>query len=117
MVSPCFQIIFSKGSTIDPEFDNYGACMRLASIKFYFVLMTNAFFFFQQSVSEDLLCAFELLKPLDGAALRKEMTKAKRKRYVKKNLIRSRTNILHQCNGYCFLNLCRVKLEVPDIHP
>lgn len=31
------------------------------------------------SVSEDLLCAFELLKPLDGAALRKEMTKAKRK--------------------------------------
>ncbi|KAJ3734823.1 Metallo-dependent phosphatase-like protein [Lentinula guzmanii] len=41
-----------------PEFDNYGACM---------------------SVSEDLLCAFELLKPLDGAALRKEMTKAKRK--------------------------------------
>ncbi|KIY52708.1 phospho protein phosphatase PPZ [Fistulina hepatica ATCC 64428] len=41
------------------EFDNYGACM---------------------SVSEDLLCAFELLKPLDGAALRKEMTKARRKR-------------------------------------
>ncbi|KAG6336674.1 hypothetical protein ID866_2421 [Astraeus odoratus] len=40
------------------EFDNYGACM---------------------SVSEDLLCAFELLKPLDGQALRKEMTKAKRK--------------------------------------
>lgn len=40
------------------EFDNYGACM---------------------SVSEELLCAFELLKPLDGAALRKEMTKAKRK--------------------------------------
>lgn len=34
------------------------------------------------SVSEDLLCAFELLKPLDGAALRKEMTKAKRKRCV-----------------------------------
>jgi hypothetical protein len=32
------------------------------------------------SVSEDLLCAFELLKPLDGPALRKEMTKAKRKR-------------------------------------
>ncbi|KAI0322624.1 Metallo-dependent phosphatase-like protein [Amylostereum chailletii] len=43
------------------EFDNYGACM---------------------SVSEDLLCAFELLKPLDGPALRKEMTKAKRKRCV-----------------------------------
>ncbi|KAL5534406.1 PZH1 [Sanghuangporus baumii] len=40
------------------EFDNYGACM---------------------SVSEDLLCAFELLKPLDGQALRKEMSKAKRK--------------------------------------
>jgi hypothetical protein len=34
------------------------------------------------SVSEDLLCAFELLKPLDGPALRKEMTKAKRKRWV-----------------------------------
>ncbi|KIJ45158.1 hypothetical protein M422DRAFT_167362 [Sphaerobolus stellatus SS14] len=43
------------------EFDNYGACM---------------------SVSDDLLCAFELLKPLDGPALRKEMTKAKRKRYA-----------------------------------
>ncbi|KAF8525058.1 phosphoprotein phosphatase PPZ [Hysterangium stoloniferum] len=43
------------------EFDNYGACM---------------------SVSDDLLCAFELLKPLDGPALRKEMTKAKRKRYL-----------------------------------
>jgi hypothetical protein len=41
------------------EFDNYGACM---------------------SVSEELLCAFELLRPLDGQALRKEMTKAKRKR-------------------------------------
>ncbi|KAJ7071049.1 phosphoprotein phosphatase PPZ [Mycena amicta] len=41
------------------EFDNYGACM---------------------SVSDDLLCAFELLKPLDGAALRKEMSKVKRKR-------------------------------------
>jgi len=40
------------------EFDNYGACM---------------------SVSEELLCAFELLKPLDGPALRKEMAKAKRK--------------------------------------
>ena len=34
------------------------------------------------SVSEDLLCAFELLKPLDGPALRKEMSKVKRKRYV-----------------------------------
>ncbi|KAL7408994.1 Metallo-dependent phosphatase-like protein [Mrakia frigida] len=31
------------------------------------------------SVTEDLLCAFELLKPLDGPALRKEMTKSKRK--------------------------------------
>lgn len=44
---------------LNAEFDNYGACM---------------------SVSEDLLCAFELLKPLDGPALRKEMTKARRKR-------------------------------------
>jgi hypothetical protein len=34
------------------------------------------------SVSEELLCAFELLRPLDGQALRKEMTKAKRKRSV-----------------------------------
>jgi hypothetical protein len=34
------------------------------------------------SVSEELLCAFELLRPLDGNALRKEMTKAKRKRSV-----------------------------------
>lgn len=34
------------------------------------------------SVSEELLCAFELLKPLDAPALRKEMTKAKRKRSV-----------------------------------
>lgn len=41
------------------EFDNFGAVM---------------------SVSEDLLCSFELLKPLDGAALKKEMTKSKRKR-------------------------------------
>ncbi|EJD55352.1 phospho protein phosphatase PPZ [Auricularia subglabra TFB-10046 SS5] len=40
------------------EFDNYGACM---------------------SVSEELLCAFELLKPMDGPALRKEMSKARRK--------------------------------------
>jgi len=34
------------------------------------------------SVSEDLLCSFELLKPLDGAALKKEMTRSKRKRSV-----------------------------------
>ncbi|KAE8218835.1 hypothetical protein CF319_g7363 [Tilletia indica] len=40
------------------EFDNFGAVM---------------------SVSEDLLCAFELLKPLDGPALKKEMAKNKRK--------------------------------------
>ncbi|KAG8807037.1 serine/threonine protein phosphatase Pzh1 [Serendipita sp. 399] len=40
------------------EFDNYGACM---------------------SVSEDLLCAFELLKPLDPAVVKKELNKAKRK--------------------------------------
>ncbi|CDZ96405.1 phospho protein phosphatase ppz [Phaffia rhodozyma] len=40
------------------EFDNYAAVM---------------------AVSEELLCAFELLKPLDAPALRKEMTKAKRK--------------------------------------
>jgi serine/threonine-protein phosphatase PP1 catalytic subunit len=41
------------------------------------MFMTHSCLF---SVSEDLLCAFELLKPLDGPALRKEMTKAKRKR-------------------------------------
>ncbi|WFC93634.1 protein-serine/threonine phosphatase [Malassezia brasiliensis] len=40
------------------EFDNFGAVM---------------------SVSEDLLCAFELLKPLDGPALKKEMARNKRK--------------------------------------
>lgn len=40
------------------EFDNFGAVM---------------------SVSEDLLCAFELLKPLDGPALKKEMFKNKRR--------------------------------------
>ncbi|PWN45076.1 phospho protein phosphatase PPZ [Ceraceosorus guamensis] len=40
------------------EFDNFGAVM---------------------SVSEDLLCAFELLKPLDSTALKKEMAKNKRR--------------------------------------
>lgn len=40
------------------EFDNFGAVM---------------------SVSDDLLCAFELLKPLDGPALKKEMAKNKRR--------------------------------------
>jgi hypothetical protein len=39
------------------------------------------------SVSEDLLCSFELLKPLDGAALKKEMTKSKRKSYVYKFIV------------------------------
>lgn len=34
------------------------------------------------SVSEDLLCAFELLKPLDGAALKKEMAKKRRSTWV-----------------------------------
>ena len=43
------------------EFDNFGAVM---------------------SVSEDLLCAFELLKPLDGSAIKKEMARNKRQRYV-----------------------------------
>ncbi|SCV70393.1 BQ2448_1787 [Microbotryum intermedium] len=40
------------------EFDNFGAVM---------------------SVSEDLLCAFELLKPLDGVQLKKEMAKNRRR--------------------------------------
>lgn len=57
----------TRGGAADPyqyrclsrtEFDNFGAVM---------------------SVSEDLLCAFELLKPLDGAALKKEMAKNKRR--------------------------------------
>lgn len=41
------------------EFDNWGAVM---------------------SVSEDLLCSFELLKPLDSMALRQEMQKSRRER-------------------------------------
>ena len=82
-----------RAQIIDPEFDNYGACMRSALIKIFFVVMANIFL--KQSVSEDLLCAFELLKPLDGAALRKEMTKAKRKRYVCKNSKKIKANILH----------------------
>lgn len=52
------------------RFDNYAAVM---------------------SVSEELLCAFELLKPLDAPALRKEMTKAKRKRYVPPFLVHLNT--------------------------
>ncbi|BGP02524.1 Serine/threonine-protein phosphatase PP-Z1 [Rhodotorula toruloides] len=40
------------------EFDNFGACM---------------------SVSEDLLCAFELLKPLDTAQLKRDLAKARRR--------------------------------------
>ncbi|KAG6868594.1 hypothetical protein C0993_000620 [Termitomyces sp. T159_Od127] len=45
-------------------------------------LICRAHMVVEDGVSEDLLCAFELLKPLDGAALRKEMTKAKRKSNV-----------------------------------
>lgn len=41
------------------EFDNWGAVM---------------------SVSEDLLCSFELLKPLDSVALRQEMQRSRRER-------------------------------------
>ena len=82
-----------RAQIIDPEFDNYGACMRSDLIKFYLVAMANIPFS-KQSVSEDLLCAFELLKPLDGAALRKEMTKAKRKRCAcKVNFKFSKTNV------------------------
>lgn len=61
------------------EFDNYGACMRYA-LTLANPLESLLTIVLLLSVSEDLLCAFELLKPLDGAALRKEMTKAKRKR-------------------------------------
>lgn len=32
------------------------------------------------SVSQDLLCAFELLKPLDSQALKKEMHKSRKRR-------------------------------------
>jgi serine/threonine-protein phosphatase PP1 catalytic subunit len=76
------------GSTVcNPGLDSYFRIRQLRCL--YEVCSPTLFspfradfcrFFF--SVSEDLLCAFELLKPLDGAALRKEMTKAKRKRFV-----------------------------------
>lgn len=54
-----------------------------------------------RSVSEELLCAFELLKPLDGPALRKEMTKAKRKRLVSKYRKRCEryTHLFNQHDG------------------
>lgn len=64
--------------TVFIEFDNYGACMRYLNPSLLISVMTTKLAI---SVSEDLLCAFELLKPLDGTALRKEMTKVKRKRY------------------------------------
>lgn len=84
-LSPCFlrQSTFYKRQKLDPialtllfysycgEFDNFGAVM---------------------SVSEDLLCSFELLKPLDGAALKKEMTKSKRKSQVPNRLVSSIIN-------------------------
>lgn len=50
------------------------------------VILLNVFSI-SLSVSEDLLCAFELLKPLDGPALRKEMTKAKRKRFGRSSFL------------------------------
>jgi hypothetical protein len=58
---------------------------------------------FPFSVSEDLLCAFELLKPLDGAALRKEMTKAKRKRFVvsKSSIKETKGFSIARCNFHC----------------
>lgn len=65
------------------EFDNYGACMR-------FVRFLRAIGFhgsFKFSVSEDLLCAFELLKPLDPAVIKKELSKAKRKRSASFSLV------------------------------
>ncbi len=74
-VSP-FGLSFLLVIDIFLEFDNYGACMRLEFTLSSYRFCTDR----RISVSEDLLCAFELLKPLDGAALRKEMTKAKRKR-------------------------------------
>lgn len=63
------------------EFDNYGACMRYG---FYSESSRTVFLPFIRtcSVSEDLLCAFELLKPLDAAVIKKELSKAKRKKYV-----------------------------------
>lgn len=67
-------------SLVNVEFDNYGACMRLVFSCSCLVIRIPEMNVLAFSVSEDLLCAFELLKPLDGAALRKEMTKAKRKR-------------------------------------
>jgi hypothetical protein len=29
-------------------------------------------------------------------------------------ILKNKTNVLHQCNGYCFLNLCRAKLEAGE---
>jgi serine/threonine-protein phosphatase PP1 catalytic subunit len=65
-------------SVSNSEFDNYGACMRF--VVSIIAVPRPGYQLWSHSVSEDLLCAFELLKPLDGPALRKEMTKAKRKR-------------------------------------
>ena len=68
------------------EFDNYGACMRCVPVLRKHCPSSDQLLCY--SVSEDLLCAFELLKPLDGQQLRKEMSKAKRKRYVLEGFLR-----------------------------
>lgn len=46
-----------------------------------FIHPTSEFDNFASSmmVNEDLLCSFELLKPLDGAALKKELAKCRKK--------------------------------------
>lgn len=51
------------------EFDNFGAIefRSLGALTQLIALSTV------MAVSEDLLCAFELLKPLDGPALKKEL--------------------------------------------
>ncbi|SHO75948.1 Similar to S.cerevisiae protein PPZ1 (Serine/threonine protein phosphatase Z, isoform of Ppz2p) [Malassezia sympodialis ATCC 42132] len=53
------------------EFDNFGAVM---------------------SVSDDLLCAFELLKPLDGPALKREMAKNKRRSFLHQQQLEQQEN-------------------------
>jgi hypothetical protein len=59
----------------DPEFDNFAVsrCQIVPRV----IAESNVQAV--MSVSEDLLCAFELLKPLDGPALKKELLKSKRK--------------------------------------
>ena len=66
-------------------------------------------------MSENLLCSFELLKPLDGAALRKETTKAKRKRCVLVSLC-PLVLCLHMSNSI-LTALDTVETRAGEVHP